>query len=127
MQVRLSSGEAVELPKLTVSLRRKVMAPDALTGDERLRAEWDALRAVLPAEAVAGELDGDRFEAVDVVALERLWGDVRHAYDEPMVEQRRRAIADALGALDADGVENLARVAEAMRALDSRQGFRAVR
>ena len=132
MQYTMQDGTAVELPKLTVALARKMNAHKQATAPEDAwRCEYAFLRDCLPHDCLADALDGETFETIDLSGLDALFLGVVRAYNAPAMAAQAGQAADLLGAIDMD---KLGKVADLVRSVDRmrqmqqpRKGFRAVK
>lgn len=122
-------GRDHELPKYDVAMRRRFEKAAQATGEERLKAEHEAVRACLGADAAKGLLDGADFAHVDLTRLETAFQGIQSAYGAPAAEAQRRSINDALSALDGEQLEKLTSFVDAMGAMGEaqRRGFRMVK
>ena len=113
----------MKLRKYTPKLARK---REAAARSERGEASWKARYDFLK-EAVEDfeeELDGSRFEDVDVSLLDALFTRVCEEYDRPANEAAAEALERNLASLD---LERLQSALEAAERLADRQVFRNVR
>ena len=132
MEYTAPGGVVVELPKLTIEVARKMNAHmQAKAPEEAWRAEYDFLRDVLPADVLADELGGERFEDVDLSALDVVFTGVVIAYNAPAMRaqaERARASMGVLDGADIDKVAGLVQAVERMQQMQQpRKGFRAVK
>lgn len=123
------TGTEHELPKYDVAMQRRFEKARQESGEARLKAEYEAVRACLGAQASAALLDGKSFDSVDLTRLETAFQGVAAAYDAPAAEARRKGIAEALSALDGEQLDKLTRLVDTMGALGDaqRRGFRFVK
>lgn len=122
-------GRDHELPKYDVAMRRRFEKAAQATGEERLKAEHEAVRACLGADACAALLDGKDFAHVDLTRLETAFQGIQSAYGAPAAEAQRKSINEALAALDGEQLEKLTSFVDAMGAMGEaqRRGFRMVK
>ena len=95
------AGKTVELPKMTARL--SAMSDKAQKGDgtaQGFRAVYDFLEKTVPADVLAEELDGSRFDDVDLIAMRALYARVLTAYARPVIEAQREQIEAQLSAMD---------------------------
>lgn len=125
-------GEAVELPKLTAALARKMNAVRGAAGpEEAWRREHEFLREVLPADYLAAVLDGEAFEEIDLSELDRAFAGVVSAYTAPAAQAQAAQARTALEAIDGevlDKIGGLVAAVERMQRMQApRKGFRVQR
>ena len=125
-------GARVELPKLTPALAKLMNAArGARDPDEAWRAEYAFLAAALPGEYIAGALDGERYEDVDLAALDVLYAGVVVAYTAPAREAQAGMAAAEMEQVAGIDLEKIGRLVDAVQKMQAMsapaKGFKAVR
>ncbi len=122
VKVRTKAG-TVELPKLTLRLSDMTDEVEACAENrERYGLQLAFLREVIDGETLAGVLDGEELETVDLTELNLLYAAVVNAYAAPVIEEQARSLDSQLKA-----VQPAINAVERMSAARSRQGFRSVK
>lgn len=118
-----TKGGTIELPKLTLRLSDMTdEVEECADNRERYGLQLAFLHEVVDGEELAGLLDGEELEEVDLTELNLLYAAVVNAYAAPIVEEQAKALDTQLKA-----VQPALSAVERMRAAQSRQGFRAVK
>lgn len=93
-------GETIELPRMTMSLSRKMDAVRAAgQGDAAYRAQYDLLGDVLGKDVLAEVVDAETLDDADLVALAIAWQDVESAYMAPVIDAQAQAIGRQAAAM----------------------------
>ena len=122
VKVRTKAG-SIELPKLTLRLSDMTDEVEGCAENrERYGLQLAFLREVIDGETLAGMLDGDELETVDLTELNLLYAAVVNAYAAPVIEEQARSLDTQLKA-----VQPAINAVERMSAARSRQGFRSVK
>lgn len=123
-----AAAGAVELPKLTIGLARKMNAhKQAREPEEAWRAEYAFLQAALPSGWLSEALDGDVFDEIDLSALDVAFAGVVRAYTKPATDAQADAARDQMAGYDGEFIDKalkLVAAAEKMQAMQQpRKGF----
>lgn len=106
----------MNLPKLTMSLQKKLEAPrDAVNAEARYKAMYSFLKDVIASEELVEALSGTSIQDIDVIALERLYHEVVTEYERPIREAEQALIAERLSSLESVDFEKIARVTETLK------------
>ena len=116
-------GNDYELPKMTIKINGMSEKAAAAKGDDRFKAEYDFLKAVLPADYLSELLDGKRIDEIDLVALEVEYQHIIAAYSDPVIAAKMGGINDKLSEIapSLDAIKNI------NATIGNRQGFSRVK
>lgn len=129
MQLDTQNGSYM-LPKLTFGLSDKMDKAAAAGSDKNgYKARYDFVVECLGAEAAAVELDGSKFDDIDLVALTVTFQNIAAAYSQPIIEaQRAQLEAQTAGWADTlDPVTQALAAAKEAKAMGNRQQFNRVK
>lgn len=116
------NGNSFELPKLTMALQEKNNAAKGNTDFKALvKARYEFLKAVLPADYLNERLNGKSEVSIDVIELSKLYMLVDDAY---WGDERRKQIESATAQMEQ--VKDLVNAANSMAKINNRQGFNRV-
>lgn len=129
MQLDTQNG-SYALPKLTFALSDKMDKAAAAGSDKNgYKARYDFVVECLGSEAAAVELDGSKFDDIDLVALAVTFQNIAAAYSQPIIEaQRAQLEAQTSGWADTlDPVTKALAAAKEAKAMGNRQQFNRVK
>lgn len=116
-----------QLPKLTFGLSEKMDKAGAAGSDRNgFKARYDFIKEIIGDDAAEVELDGSKFEEVDMVKLSVVFQSICAAYSKPVIDaQRKHFESQTEGWSEAlDPVEKALNAAQTAKAMSNRQNFR---
>lgn len=91
-----AAGNAFELPKYTLALNEKITSASTGNDAETFKKRYEILKEVLPAEYLNEALDGATVSEIDLVMLNRIFADVKNAYEMPVVREQIQSVTEML-------------------------------